>query len=329
MTLLYDAVHSICAIIAPCWNPTQFATQQIAPIFFNRRGQAMIIDLRKIENLINLDADVCVIGAGAAGIAIALEFIKTTNLAVVLLEGGGETSDPATQSLYAGQQSGLIYDKLEASRSRFLGGSTNCWGGWCRPLDLLDFQERDWVPGSGWPFDRDELLPYYEESHSLLKLKPFNYDLAAWTSLLEEKTLAPLPIKGSRLANMIVHLSEPARFGQLYRQQLNQATNVKLMLFANATEICTDDQARQRLKSRSPRSTERNFPFPPKSSYWLRAELRMRGCFCFRAGRKQKASAMAAILLADTSWITRGSGRAACGSRIRGNSDDSMIPTWR
>ena len=204
----------------------------------------MIIDSRKIENSINLDVDVCVIGAGAAGIAIALEFIKKTNLAVVLLESGGETSDPATQSLYAGQQSGLIYDKLEASRSRFLGGSTNCWGGWCRPLDLHDFQQRDWVPGSGWPFNREELLPYYEESQSLLNLKPFNYDLAAWTPLLAEKTLAPLPIKGSRLANMIVHLSGPARFGQLYRQQLNQSANVKLMLFANATEICTDDSGK-------------------------------------------------------------------------------------
>lgn len=201
----------------------------------------MIIDSRRIENGVSIESDLCIIGAGAAGITIALQFSHRREFSVVLLEGGGKSSDPATQSLYAGSQTGLTYTTLEASRSRYLGGSTNCWGGWCRPLDDLDFAERDWIPGSGWPFGKDELAPYYDQAHTLLQLKPFNYDLSAWTSVLEEHNLSPLPIESQRLANMLIHLSGPARFGSIYRQPLSQAPNVKLMLFANATEICTDD----------------------------------------------------------------------------------------
>lgn len=200
----------------------------------------MIVDARKIDSAGVIESDLCIIGAGAAGITIALEFMKTSNASVVLLESGGEARDPATQSLSGGHQLGVAYDDLEASRSRFLGGSTNCWGGWCRPLDELDFRVRDWMPNSGWPFGKAELLPYYERSHAVLQLKPFAYELSAHAALLEERGLAPLPLGSMRLDNMLVHLSAPARFGKAYRDQLRQASNVKLILMANATEICTD-----------------------------------------------------------------------------------------
>ncbi|MDP3738032.1 MAG: GMC family oxidoreductase [Hyphomonadaceae bacterium] len=200
----------------------------------------MIIDARSIDSSSIIESDLCIVGAGAAGIAIALEFMKKSDVSVVLLESGGEKLDPATQSLNGGHQLGVAYDDLEASRSRFLGGATNCWGGWCRPLDELDFQVRDWIPNSGWPFGKAELLPYYERSHAVLQLKPFAYDVSAHADLLKERGLAPLPLGSKRLDNMLVHLSGPARFGKAYRDQLRRASNVKLLLMANATEICTD-----------------------------------------------------------------------------------------
>jgi choline dehydrogenase-like flavoprotein len=200
----------------------------------------MMIDSRKIEPFSVVETDLCVIGAGAAGITIALEFMKKGNVSVVLLESGGEILDPATQSLNGGHQLGVVYDDLEASRCRFLGGATNCWGGWCRPFDELDFQVRDWIPNSGWPFSKAELLPYYERSHAVLQLKAFDYKISTWTELLSERGLAPLPLESNRLANMLVQLSGPARFGKIYRDQLARASNVRLMLMANATEIRTD-----------------------------------------------------------------------------------------
>lgn len=202
----------------------------------------MIIDSRLIDDFHSFQSDICIIGAGAAGITIALEFLsKTVN--VILLEGGGTSSDPMTQSLYAGENVGLSYDRLEEMRSRYLGGSTNCWGGWCRPLDPLDFEKRVWVPNSGWPFGKKELYGHYERSHSLLKLGPFDYDEDRWTQKFTKENISPFPLDGRRVGNMISQFSPPARFGDLYRPQLNQSSNVKVMLFANVSEIQANDTA--------------------------------------------------------------------------------------
>ncbi len=45
---------------------------------------------------------------------------------------------------------------------------TNHWGGWCRPLDRIDFQTRPWVTHSGWPLDRPTLEPYYRAAHEVV-----------------------------------------------------------------------------------------------------------------------------------------------------------------
>jgi choline dehydrogenase-like flavoprotein len=128
----------------------------------------MYIDARRIPAGTTLDADVCIVGAGAAGIALAREFVGGP-LRVCLLESGGFRMDRATQRLYVGESVGVPYD-LETTRSRFFGGSTNCWGGFCRPFEPYHFERRDWVPDSGWPLSRDDLEPYYLRGHDVFGL---------------------------------------------------------------------------------------------------------------------------------------------------------------
>ncbi len=36
-------------------------------------------------------------------------------------------------------------------RVRAIGGTSRIWGGRAIPFDPIDFEKRDWVPGSGWP----------------------------------------------------------------------------------------------------------------------------------------------------------------------------------
>ena len=117
-----------------------------------------------------LQCDLCVIGAGAAGITIAREFIGTRHK-IILLESGDFQMDAEVQSLNAGENVGLTYTALETGRSRYFGGGTNCWGGWCRPLDPIDFERRDWIPHSGWPFGRATLDPFYERAHRLCSIE--------------------------------------------------------------------------------------------------------------------------------------------------------------
>ncbi len=202
----------------------------------------MLVDAREVDAFGKISTDVCIVGAGAAGIAMALEFAGKP-VDVVLLEGGGLQPDAATQALYGGENVGLAHEPPNESRSRYLGGSTNCWGGWCRPLDAIDFEERPWVEDSGWPISRDDLLPYYKRSHTLLELGDFNYDADHWSAEIARQKAALFPLAGLELRNVINQLSPPTRFGAVYRSQLSGASNVKTFLYANATEILTDETA--------------------------------------------------------------------------------------
>jgi choline dehydrogenase-like flavoprotein len=107
--------------------------------------------------------EVCIIGAGAAGIGVARRLL-TQGRSVVLLESGGLDYEPDTADLGAGRNVGEDYYDLEDSRLRFFGGTTAIWGGRCAELDPIDFERRDWVPHSGWPISRETLAPYYREA---------------------------------------------------------------------------------------------------------------------------------------------------------------------
>ena len=77
-----------------------------------------------------------------------------TKLNILLLESGGENFESRIQKMYSGSLGGDPYIALDAGRLRVLGGGTNHWGGWCRPMDAIEFETRDWIPHSGWPFEK-------------------------------------------------------------------------------------------------------------------------------------------------------------------------------
>jgi choline dehydrogenase-like flavoprotein len=110
----------------------------------------LLVDARRVPAGRTVETDVCVVGAGAAGIALALE-LAGARLRVALLESGGFEREDATQDLYRGRSFGRAYARLDEVRSRWFGGTTNAWLGRLRPLDASDFEAREWVPHSGWP----------------------------------------------------------------------------------------------------------------------------------------------------------------------------------
>lgn len=198
----------------------------------------MIVDGRTVASNTYITSDICIIGAGPAGITLALE-LKDTFDDIVLLESGGESPDARTQRLYAGDNVGVNYASLERVRSRFLGGSSNCWAGWCRPLDPIDFEKRDWIPNSGWPFDRQELEPFYIRAHEYLGLGPFDYTEATWQNELRRRRLRTFKLDGTQFHNQLVQFSPPTRFGTAYKTELEQSSTIKLLTWSNACEIET------------------------------------------------------------------------------------------
>ena len=195
----------------------------------------MLLDFRETGARGIFEADLCVIGAGAAGIAIARE-LGGTRHSVVVLESGGLALDDDVQALHRGTNT-LDNFALDLTRFRALGGTMLAWGGWCAPLDELDFQPRDWVPYSGWPITRDDLLPYYERAQPLCDLGRYRYEVAEWPELADEA----LALDPEKLEHKLWQLSPPTRFGEKYADELRSSPNVTVLLHATATEILTHE----------------------------------------------------------------------------------------
>ncbi len=198
----------------------------------------MLLDARTVPRNRPVETDVCVIGAGAAGLTLARE-LAGAPFRVALLESGGFDPDPATQALYRGLVHGRGYFTLDGCRSRQFGGSTNCWQGLCRPLDPIDFEARSWVPHSGWPFRAETLAPFYARAQEVLRLEDFAYDAARWAA----PGHPPLPFASDAIESRVFQVA-PTRMGELYRDEITRAENVDTWLFANVVEIEADAEAR-------------------------------------------------------------------------------------
>ncbi|MCC8401259.1 GMC family oxidoreductase [Paraburkholderia sp. MMS20-SJTN17] len=201
----------------------------------------MFIDTRSVEQNSVISTTVCIIGAGVAGITLSLE-LSRAGVETCLLESGGFGPDDETRDLYRGENVGLPYTFADGSRSRFLGGSSNCWGGWCRPLDPWDFEKRDWIAHSGWPFGLDELAPYYERTHEWLKLGPNNFDPAYWEREIGRPDVRRMPLGTGDMRDTVAHFSPPMRFGKAYRRELARSKRVRVFLYANVLSIDADAQ---------------------------------------------------------------------------------------
>lgn len=195
----------------------------------------MFIDFRSLPSDVEIETDLCIIGAGVAGISIAQEFLGT-GIRVCLIESGGLEAESETQSLYAGEVTGFSHTPLEDSRMRFFGGSSNCWKGRCAPFEKEDFEPRSWVPHSGWPISRSDLDPYYARAQTICQLGPPVYDNTLWQRL----RLVRPALDEDRLRPYFWQLSPPVRFGDYYREPLRTAQNVRTFFHANVVDIETN-----------------------------------------------------------------------------------------
>jgi choline dehydrogenase-like flavoprotein len=199
----------------------------------------MIIDARDLPDGATLTADVCIVGAGAAGITLALELAKDS-IDVLVLESGGLRPEKATQELYSGTVADeRLHSPPDTYRQRRFGGTTTIWGGRCMPLDPIDFERRDYMPNSGWPVDLSALMPYYPEANRLCEAGEFSYSAAA----AFHRPLRPM-IEGFEsplfTTDSLERFSCPTDFGARYGRRLRAAPRVRVVLHANVTRIQLD-----------------------------------------------------------------------------------------
>lgn len=208
----------------------------------------MIIDAHSLPNNKATETDVCIVGAGPAGMTLAREFIGQP-FRVCVLESGGLEPEKEIQSLAWGENIGLPYYPLDTARSRCFGGSPYRWlleigdnriGARLRPLDEIDFEERDWIPYSGWPFNKAHLDPYYERAQVICQSGPFTYKVEDWEN---PESTPRLPLLNGRVTTAMFHLIPRDAFVRDYVDELRRAENVSTYLHATVVEVETAETA--------------------------------------------------------------------------------------
>jgi choline dehydrogenase-like flavoprotein len=186
-----------------------------------------------------LEAEVCIVGAGAAGITLA-RALAAAGRAVLLVEGGGPEPDAATQALHDTASIGYPVRPNYMARARQYGGTCNLWAGRSMRLLPIDMEARGWVPWSGWPIGHGEIERWYPEAGKVLGLPDLGHFAAAgWAARLtgaERRLLA-----GGRLAPTVsLWARRPMRFARVHGGELRRSARIRVLLGANVTAIRLD-----------------------------------------------------------------------------------------
>lgn len=208
----------------------------------------MFLDARQLPAGTGLETELCIVGAGAAGITLA-HALRDAGFRVLLLESGGFELEPETQALYEGENRGVPDFDLDVCRLRMFGGSTNHWAGWCRPLEPTDFTPANPGDPRAWPMSRADLEPYYRRAQVLCELGPYNYDdLTPW---LTAGGLSVPSFDPRKLKTALFQVSPPTHFGATYHDALEKSGNVTVCLHANVLEVRTNETSGQALGVRA------------------------------------------------------------------------------
>jgi choline dehydrogenase-like flavoprotein len=201
----------------------------------------VLSDARELASDQQIDADVCIVGAGPAGISVARELIGN-GASVWLLESGGRDVERRAQRLNVGQSVGYPIHLPHQSRVRAFGGTSRHWfspgdESWAaRPLDPIDFEVRPGISYSGWPFDREELDSYYADAQVVCGLGPFDYDPGRWS---DPARTPPLALPAGPVETTVFQHGTADFDG--YFQELVRAPNVTLLLHASVVELATGE----------------------------------------------------------------------------------------
>lgn len=193
----------------------------------------MFLNAHDLEPGQMVEGDVAIVGSGACGITLA-HVLARQGREVVLLEAGGRRYEAASQDAYRGVAEGPCLEAgdeyLASSRLRYLGGTTNHWAGWCRPLDPLDFERRAELEHSGWPIGYEELARYFPETERILELPP---EAAADDGFGDWKLFADSDV----VERCVFRFSPPVRFRIKYDRELAESRKIRLLLHASVVRV--------------------------------------------------------------------------------------------
>ncbi len=191
----------------------------------------MFVNLTSLEN--GAHAEFCVIGSGPAGMTVARK-LAAAGRKVFLFEGGGEEISEESQDIYKGIAAPEgRYRPLDISRLRYLGGTSNHWGGLCYPMSPETFLGN--VPLGEWPIRKKDLDPYTKEAQQILDIK-FPKDFRNFFSNDPDSYMQV------QAGNSLTSEREATRFRKKYYGDLQKNSNLFVFLNSNLVALDTNGE---------------------------------------------------------------------------------------
>jgi choline dehydrogenase-like flavoprotein len=182
-----------------------------------------------------IDADVAVVGAGPAGIIVALELARAGHR-VALVESGGGRADTWAQALGDTVGGDPRHVEMSLATRRQLGGASNMWGGRCVPFDPVDFEPRPVAGGASWPLSYEAVSPYFQRACEWCRCGEAVFEAGAAPGLAD-RSIVPGFRDGEVRASTLERWSLPTNFGAVYRRALTATPNLDLLTERTCTEV--------------------------------------------------------------------------------------------
>jgi choline dehydrogenase-like flavoprotein len=140
----------------------------------------MFIDFERATD-VPFTPDICVVGAGIAGLTL-VSALRQRGLKVLVLEGGGLMHEPRGQSLFETEMdfTGPVNVGVANGRFRVFGGTGTRWSGHLIPLAPQELSTRPTTDRVAWPIDYAKLAPYFSRLDTMLGLNGSPFDATCY-----------------------------------------------------------------------------------------------------------------------------------------------------
>jgi choline dehydrogenase-like flavoprotein len=209
----------------------------------------VLVDGRAVAHGSRVDAEVCIVGAGPAGLTLAAELLRSP-YRVLIVESGGPRPDRQTDRLVRLEFESPDFDSPNETRRRRFGGMATAWhtplshrqlGAQYLPLDPIDFERRDWVPFSGWPFGRAALQPFYDRAGVICGLGPVVHTVQT----RKGQRHAPLRFRDEIITTSVNRIASGRIFTETLRRAIAASRTTTAILHANVVGLETDDEGKR------------------------------------------------------------------------------------
>jgi hypothetical protein len=185
----------------------------------------IIDDIQELPDEMN---EVCVVGSGPVGLALALQLDELGIQTVVLESGGPSPRESAESSPDAEIANSAVHAPMNLAVCRAFGGTSWAWGGRCVPLDPIDFKNRDYVPEGRWPIDERNVNPWYTPANKFLQCGPPKFSMPCPAFHANAATIS---------SDTLERWAIQPRLGPVYWERIVSSSRLTLCLNSTVTNL--------------------------------------------------------------------------------------------